>query len=52
MNNLPVYDELDQAIDQMLAAPANAPAVRDSSDRESNVDELLDLARGPLHGEP
>jgi len=49
MNNLPVYDELDQAIDQMLAAPANASAVRDSSDRESNVDELLDLASDLRH---
>ncbi len=49
MNNLPVYDELDQAIDQMLATPANASTVRGSLDRETNVDELLELASDLRH---
>jgi periplasmic protein TonB len=39
MNNLSVYDELDQAIDQMLAAPEAALA-----NREGNVGELVELA--------
>lgn len=39
MSNLSVYDELDQAIDQMLAAPETALAVP-----ESNVGELVELA--------
>lgn len=39
MSNISVYDELDQAIEQMLAAPDSALA-----GRESNVGELVQLA--------
>jgi len=39
MSNISVYDELDQAIDQMLAAPESALA-----SRESTVGELVELA--------
>jgi len=48
MSNISVYDELDQAINQMLAEPENALA-----GRESNVGELVQLAMElrdlPLH---
>ncbi|HEY5030795.1 MAG TPA: energy transducer TonB [Candidatus Angelobacter sp.] len=39
MSNISVYDELDQAIDQMLSAPDAALPVRNA-----NVDELMQLA--------
>jgi periplasmic protein TonB len=39
MNNLSVYDELDQAIDQMLSAPE-----QELTGRNSNVGELVKLA--------
>jgi protein TonB len=39
MSNISAYDELDQAIDQMLSAPEAAMAVS-----ESNVGELVQLA--------
>ena len=39
MSNLSVYDELDQAIDQMLAAPEAA-----AGNREPKVRELVELA--------
>ncbi|HMC32343.1 MAG TPA: hypothetical protein VKL99_16025, partial [Candidatus Angelobacter sp.] len=39
MSNLSIYDELDQAIDQMLAAPETACPVP-----EANVSELVQLA--------
>jgi protein TonB len=39
MSNISVYDELDQAIDQMLAAPESA-----LTSRESTVGELVELA--------
>ncbi len=39
MTNISVYDELDQAIDQLLAAPESA-----LSSQESNVGELVELA--------
>jgi protein TonB len=39
MSNISVYDELDQAIDQMLAAPDVAHAAR-----ETEIGEMLELA--------
>lgn len=39
MSNISVYDELDQAIDQMLSAPEVAHAAR-----ETDIGELLELA--------
>jgi periplasmic protein TonB len=39
MNNISVYDELDQAIDQMMAAPDAAHA-----GRETEIGELVELA--------
>jgi TonB family protein len=39
MNNISVYDELDQAIDQMLSAPDAAHA-----GRETEIGELVELA--------
>ncbi len=39
MSNISVYDELDQAIDQMLSAPEVAHAAR-----ETEIGELLELA--------
>ncbi len=44
MNNFSVYDELDQAIDQMLAEPEFEPTVCDA-----NVGELLELASDLRH---
>src|ERR1041384_6857670 len=39
MNNLSIYDELDQAIEQMLAAPETAGVAQ-----EESVRELVELA--------
>jgi TonB family protein len=47
MNNFSVYDELDQAIDQMLTAPEDAS--RETSIRDTNVGELLELASDLRH---
>jgi TonB family protein len=43
MNNLSIYDELDQAIDRMLASPARAENASDVA-AETDVRELAELA--------
>jgi TonB family protein len=43
MNNRSIYDELDQAIDQMMAAPAHAEIASDAAE-ETDVRELAELA--------